>query len=88
MVLFYTYSVLAEHCQIYSVGTNHASIIPNGENFTCIIDVKNTSKQRLTINLTGVIKSMQYTGQDKMLVKRQKFEKIQIEAGTSMFILM
>ena len=70
------------------MGTSFGYVIPSGENFTCIVDVKNTSKQRLTINLTGVIKSMQYTGQDKMLVKRQKFEKIQIEAGTSMFILM
>ena len=28
---------------------------------------------------------MQYTGQDKMLVKRQKFKKLQIDAETSMF---
>ena len=71
---------------LIDLGTNFGYVIPNGENFTCIVEVKNTSKQRLTINLTGVIKSMQYTGQDKMLVKRQKFENLEIDVETSMFI--
>ena len=63
-------------------------MIPNGDNFICKIDVKNTSEQKLTVNLTGVISSMQYTGEVKMLIKRQKFEEVEIDAETSMSIYM
>lgn len=72
---------------LIDLGTSFGYVIPSGENFTCIIDVKNTSKRNLTINLTGVISSMQYTGQAKLLVKRQKFEKLEISAGKSIFLL-
>ena len=42
----------------------------------------------MTVNLTGVISSIQYTGEVKMLVKRQKFDRIEIDAGKGMQVFL
>ena len=57
--------------------------ILNGDDFTLVIDVKNTSKRKLTVNLTGVISTILYTGEVKTLIKREEFEGIKIDAGKS-----
>ena len=65
------------------LSTEPNEIILNGDEFTLVIDVKNTSKRKLTVNLTGVISTILYTGEVKTLIKRQEFEGIKIDAGKS-----
>jgi hypothetical protein len=56
-----------------------------GKPVSCVINVKNQSKERLTVNLTGVISSIRYTGAVWSLVKRQKFENVEIGGEKSKF---
>lgn len=58
-------------------------IIPNGDDFKGIIVVKNTSQRNLTVNVTGVIRSVMYTGETKHLLKSKKSENIAVGAGES-----
>ena len=52
-----------------------------GKSVSCVINVKNKSKEHLTVNLTGVISSITYTGAVRSLVKKQKFENVDISGG-------
>jgi hypothetical protein len=54
-----------------------------GKPVTCVINVKNKSKESVTVNLTGVISSIRYTGEVWSLVKKQKFEDVEIDGGRS-----
>jgi hypothetical protein len=54
-----------------------------GKPVTCVINVKNKSKESVTVNLTGVISSIRYTGKVWSLVKKQKFEDVEIDGGRS-----
>jgi hypothetical protein len=47
--------------------------------------VKNKSRETLTVNLTGVISSIRYTGAVWSLVKNQKFENVEICGGKGRF---
>ena len=52
-----------------------------GKPVSCVVNVKNKSKENLTVNLTGVISSIRYTGAVWSLVKKQKFENVDIGGG-------
>lgn len=52
-----------------------------GKPITCKVHVKNKSQKDLTVNLTGVISSIKYTGFVWSLVKKQKYENVKISGG-------
>lgn len=55
-----------------------------GKPVKCLVNVKNTSKKKLTVNLKGVISSIRYTGAVWKLVKSEKFEDCEVGSGKSM----
>ncbi|CAB4006660.1 -glutamine gamma-glutamyltransferase 4 [Paramuricea clavata] len=54
-----------------------------GKPITCVMNVKNKSKESVTVNLTGVISSIRYTGDVWSLVKKEKFENVEIGGGST-----
>ena len=52
-----------------------------GKPVTCKIKVTNKSNKDLTVNLTGVVSSIKYTGFVWSLVKKEKFENVKIGGG-------
>jgi hypothetical protein len=60
---------------------NPGTMVQNGTDFACTVNVKNTSQKSSTLSITTIVTTMEYTGKMKALVKREKLENITVDAG-------
>ena len=80
----YSYSYSKHvHFVIVDLITKPGTMIQNGTDITCTIQIRNISNRPSTVNATVVVNTMEYTGRTKALVKRKKLENISIPAGES-----
>ena len=60
---------------------NSGTMIENGTDFACTVNVRNISDKNSTLSVTAIVSTMEYTGNMKALVKREKLENITVAAG-------
>ena len=71
------------HFTIVDLITKPGTMIQNGTDITCTVQIRNVSSRPSTVSATVVVNTMEYTGRTKALVNKKKLESINIPGGES-----